>query len=789
MSVSGSVFGLIGALALATCDRGSGRRNDDPIGTIALAVTASQSVVIDSVSYDVSGNGITPRSGQINVSDPGSQPSVVIGGVPAGTGYVVTMGAQSVDGQTSCAGSGVVDVRANETSGITIILQCRGPSAGGIVVVTGGVNNCPRITSYSGAPVTVSVGGSIAIAASALDLDDNPLAFNWTAPTGAFADTAAASTTFTCTTAGAVILTVAVSDGMCQDTATLPLTCVPFCSVRPDGTPCNDDNACTHLDQCLQGACVGSNPVSCQASDQCHNAGTCDPRTGICSDPPATNGALCNDGDACTQIDRCQNGECAGTSPVMCQASDQCHVAGACATQSGLCTNPAAPDGSGCILPHATAGCTAGACTVASCLTGFRNCDQLSGNGCEISVLTSASNCGICGRACPSGATCALGLCVSAPPANVVATPGGWRVAVGWNSSPGATSYDVLRRSNGTGTFQNIGSTIGTQFVDDAVAGGVTYGYAVVSKSEGGPSAPSAVASATPLAKQICVSASSRQSIVVYDSTQSGRAIPVRSIAGADTGFGFPQGLVANVVSGEIFVSLIGGNISVFPLAATGNSVPARLLTGASPGQNFHALDMDPPNREIFAADYDTAGKIVVLDSNSGSAKRFIAGDATQIGHPASITFDGAHGEIFVGQFDATSAFQQIHVFGRADSGNVAPRRTLGAPANTTVGGWAIATDRTHDEIYTACNCDNKISVFDRTATGNTAPKRSLEPSGILRVYALLMDDADNSVWVLGLSGLTTFQLLELPRTGDGLVSPLHAPITLGTPGRLARCN
>jgi hypothetical protein len=33
--------------------------------------------------------------------------------------------------------------------------------------------------------------------------------------------------------------------------------------------------------------CTGSNPVTCTASDACHVAGTCDPSTGTCSNPPA----------------------------------------------------------------------------------------------------------------------------------------------------------------------------------------------------------------------------------------------------------------------------------------------------------------------------------------------------------------------------------------------------------------------------------------------------------------------------------------------------------------------
>lgn len=52
-----------------------------------------------------------------------------------------------------------------------------------------------------------------------------------------------------------------------------------------DGTPCDDDDACTDGDACAAGACVPGSPRTCEASDECHLSGVCDPATGSCSDP------------------------------------------------------------------------------------------------------------------------------------------------------------------------------------------------------------------------------------------------------------------------------------------------------------------------------------------------------------------------------------------------------------------------------------------------------------------------------------------------------------------------
>ena len=44
-------------------------------------------------------------------------------------------------------------------------------------------------------------------------------------------------------------------------------------------------------DTCEAGVCTGANPVVCTASDQCHVAGTCNPSSGTCSNPDKANGS------------------------------------------------------------------------------------------------------------------------------------------------------------------------------------------------------------------------------------------------------------------------------------------------------------------------------------------------------------------------------------------------------------------------------------------------------------------------------------------------------------------
>jgi cysteine-rich repeat protein len=193
-----------------------------------------------------------------------------------------------------------------------------------------------------------------------------------------------------------------------------PGTCAPatgICSNPPktNGTTCNDANACTQTDTCQSGTCVGSNPVVCPTPDTCHNPGTCAPATGICSNPPKTDGTTCNDANKCTQTDTCQTGVCTGTNPIVCTASDQCHIAGTCTPSTGLCTNPFQPNGTPCndgAVCTITDVCTNGVCggnpktcgdgiVQATCGEACDDGNSVNGDGCDNNCTPTACGNGI----------------------------------------------------------------------------------------------------------------------------------------------------------------------------------------------------------------------------------------------------------------------------------------------------------------------------------------------------------------------------------------------------------
>ncbi len=94
-------------------------------------------------------------------------------------------------------------------------------------------------------------------------------------------------------------------------------------------------------------------------------------------------------------------GDCDGAATTGCDVATTSAIA-----HCGRC-------GNACNLANvATHGCATGACTIVACDPGFADCDGMAANGCETNTDTSGANCGMCGRSCGMG-TCTRGVCTS----------------------------------------------------------------------------------------------------------------------------------------------------------------------------------------------------------------------------------------------------------------------------------------------------------------------------------------------------------------------------------------
>jgi len=312
------------------------------------------------------------------------------------------------------------------------VLFCARPVAGTCP------RNCPPVfravclgeqTPGTGQCATFTPGGSLTPTPSATPTRTVPTATTTPTTTGTSAGTATATGTVTHTAAGTATRTATqttagtststatqttagtatatqTAQATATSTPTQPQVCAPG---TPNGTQCDDGNACTHNDQCQNGQCGGT-VVDCFTPDQCRNAGggTCDPNTGLCSNNKP-NGSTCDDGNACTQNDSCQSGVCTGT-PIDCSAPSQCRNSGpgTCNPATGFCSNDK-PDGSTCDDGNL---CTQG--------------DSCQGGNCSGSQVVCADQCHEPGASCdpstgqctnpkPDGSTCDDGLFCTNP--------------------------------------------------------------------------------------------------------------------------------------------------------------------------------------------------------------------------------------------------------------------------------------------------------------------------------------------------------------------------------------
>jgi hypothetical protein len=83
-------------------------------------------------------------------------------------------------------------------------------------------------------------------------------------------------------------------------------------------------------------------------------------------------------------------------------------------------------------------------------------------------------------------------------PTGLTATAGDNQVALSWNASSGATSYNVKRSTTSGSGYATIASPTTASYTDTTVANGTTYYYVVSAVNGGGESANSSQVSATP---------------------------------------------------------------------------------------------------------------------------------------------------------------------------------------------------------------------------------------------------------------------------------------------------
>ncbi len=222
---------------LAGCSGGDGAGTPSPsagnheaVGSVGLALQLASGATLNTASYTIVGPNGFAKAGTIDLTA-ATKLSATIGGLPAGTGFTITLSGTTTNGSTTCGGSGSFNVIAHQTATVTVPMACHEAARTGSVMVAGQLNICPSIDGISTNPAEVQVGSTLGLSATAHDSDagPSPLTFAWTTTAGTLSSATAPSPTFTCTVAGPATVSLTVSDGdpatNCADTLTAQVNC------------------------------------------------------------------------------------------------------------------------------------------------------------------------------------------------------------------------------------------------------------------------------------------------------------------------------------------------------------------------------------------------------------------------------------------------------------------------------------------------------------------------------------------------------------------------------------
>ncbi len=216
--------------------------------------------------------------------------------------------------------------------------------------------------------------------------------------------TSCASGTFcsagTCVSSCTAGTTYCAASGICANTSSDPANCGScghVCPSEANAAAVCTSGTCGIVCNPGYGNCDGILTNGCETNlntttTSCGSCGT------TCSLANAT--AVCVGGGCAIGSCNAGYGDCDGIASNGCETN-----LNTTPTSCGTCTNV-------CNLANATADCSAGSCTVASCTAGYGNCDGIASNGCETALDTN-SNCGVCGTTCGAGTFCSGSTCVS----------------------------------------------------------------------------------------------------------------------------------------------------------------------------------------------------------------------------------------------------------------------------------------------------------------------------------------------------------------------------------------
>jgi DNA-binding beta-propeller fold protein YncE len=206
-------------------------------------------------------------------------------------------------------------------------------------------------------------------------------------------------------------------------------------------------------------------------------------------------------------------------------------------------------------------------------------------------------------------------------------------------------------------------------------------------------------------------------------------------------------GISVDEAAQEMYMTVQHDNaVVVYPKLAAGDDKPRRELVGPKTQlEDPHGIAVDYKNKLMFVSNH---GNGIVAATNSGNFNppsitvyplnasgdtaplRIIEGPKTRLNWPANMWVDSTHGELLV----ANDGDDSLVVFKIADQGDVAPTRILRGPMTHISKPTGVFLDEKNNELWVSNMGNHSATVFNRTATGDVAPKRIIRSAPLEKI-------------------------------------------------------
>ncbi len=230
--------------------------------------------------------------------------------------------------------------------------------------------------------------------------------------------------------------------------------------------------------------------------------------------------------------------------------------------------------------------------------------------------------------------------------------------------------------------------------------------------------------------------------MVIFSHEARGNVPPSRELLTPHRGYG----IAVDEENQELFLTVeFPPKVVAYRKMAEGDEKPLRVLEGQHTRlEDAHGIAIDTKNQWMFVANHGHSSNpripgggsfnppsitVYPLKASGDTAPiRIIAGPQTQMNWPAGIYLDQEAGELYV----ANDVENSVLVFRTTDEGDAAPLRVLKGSRTGLENPTGVFVEAKNQELVVANMGNHSATVYPRTASGNIPPLRTIRsaPAG-----------------------------------------------------------